>query len=54
MFIDFREKGRETGTSNGLPLVRTLTKDQIHNVGMRPDWGLNPQPFGVPEDAPTN
>ena len=28
--------------------------DQIHNLGMCPDWELNLQPFGVWDDVPTN
>ena len=56
MFIDFRE--RETSmwerNINWLPPVYTLTRDRTHNLGVCPDQELNPQPFGVWEDAPTN
>ena len=30
------------------------TRDQPHNLGMCPDWKLNPQSFGAQDDTPTN
>ena len=37
-----------------LPPIHTLTRDQTHNLGMCPDWELNPQPSGLQDGAPTN
>ena len=37
-----------------LPPECTPTKAQTLNLGMCPDWGLYPQPFGVQDDALTN
>ena len=34
-----------------LPL-RTMTWDRTCDLGMCPDWELNPQPFGAMDDAP--
>ena len=39
-----REKERERNVDR-LPPVCTLTRDLNHNLGICPDWGLNPQPF---------
>ena len=36
-----------------LPALCAVTGDQTENLGMCPDWELNPQPFGVWDDAPT-
>ena len=38
---------------NRLSPVRSLTGDRTSNLQMCPDWGLNPQPFGVQDNAPT-
>ena len=69
MFIDFRERGsgekrekhrweRETSVwerhIHQLPPVRSLTRDQTHNLAVCPDQELNLHPFGVQDDAPTN
>ena len=47
-----REGERETlmweRNINWLPPLHTLTGDQTHHLGMRPDRGLNPQHFGTP------
>ena len=51
MFIDLR--GRERNI-DWLPLVSALTRDQTCNLGMWPEWELNPQTFGVWDNAPTN
>ena len=37
-----------------LPPVYTLTRDWTHNLGVCPDQGLNLQPLGVKDNAPTN
>ena len=37
-----------------LPLVCALAGDQTCNLVMCPDWELDPRPFGVWEDAPTD
>ena len=58
--VDIRDEGRNRETSmlerniNQLPPVCAPTGDQPCNVGMFPDPGLNPQPFGTQDDAPTN
>ena len=36
-----------------LPPVHTLTRDQTRNLGMCPDRELDPEPFGVWDEAPT-
>ena len=60
MFYWFqREEGRERNTDVREKYLldafrRHSTKDQTRNPGMCPDWGLNLQPFGVQDDAPTN
>ena len=51
MRIDFR--GREI-IINWLPLICALTWDQTCNPGMCPDQELNPQPFSLWDNAPTN
>ena len=58
MFIDFRERGRERGNidvreTSIVASCMCLTGDPTHNLGMCPDQGLNPQPFGVWDNAPT-
>ena len=58
MFIDFREQRRGGERGRGgererergrhishFPTVRTPTENQTCNLGMCPDWELNPQPF---------
>ena len=55
MFVDFSQRG-ERGRKrniNWLPPVCALTGDGARNLSMCPDRELNPQPFGVWEDAPT-
>lgn len=47
-FIDFREG------NDWLSPKPTLTRDWTHNLGMCPDLELNPQPFGVPDNASTH
>ena len=47
-----KEQERERYTGQ-LPALCAVTGDQTENLGMCPDWELNPQPFGVWDDAPT-
>ena len=54
MFIDLRERGRDRErervidrNTDQLPPVYTPTVAQTHNVGVCPDWGWNPHPFGA-------
>ena len=63
MLIDFREWGREREGERNIdvrekhPLVTSHTcPDRGWNpqLGMCPDLELNPQHFGVQDDAPTN
>ena len=53
-----RERGREMDVKERnidcLPSVRAPTGDRTHNLGMCPDWGSNPQTFGVQDNTPTN
>ena len=58
-----REKGRENERErepdvreniDWLPVVWTPIRDQTSQPRYVPDWGSNPQPFGVWDDAPTN
>ena len=62
MPMDFREKGGEGERGEKeknrcersvyrLPLKCISTGDQTRNLGMCPDWELNPQPFGLRDDA---
>ena len=37
-----------------LLLIGSPTGDETRNLGICPDWGLNPQPFGVWDYTPTN
>ena len=58
MFIDVRERGgarekRERDQYERETLIGCLPRDQTHNVGMCPDWGSNPKPFGVRHNAST-
>ena len=52
-FVLERERERERNI-NQFPLVRTLTGDLTCSLGMCPDQGWNPQPFGAQDDSPTN
>ena len=49
-----RKKEMRERNIDWLPHVYTLTRDGTCKLGMCPDWELNPQPFGVWDDAPTN
>ena len=49
MLIDFREKEREGEKHRSI----ALTRDQTLNLGMCPDWELNPQPSSLQDDTPT-
>ena len=55
-----REEGRQRKTSmwersfDSLLPIRAWTSSWTRNLAMCPDWELNPQPFGVWVDAPTN
>ena len=44
------KKGRREGGREG---NGEEERDQLPSI-YAPDWRLNPQPFGVQEDAPTN
>ena len=51
------ERGKhqcEKVTLIGCPLVHAPTGDRTWNLGMCLDWELNPQPFGLWDDASTN
>ena len=56
MFIDFRESRRERERREREILIGFLPylsrQDQTHDLGRCPDWGWNPQRFGVGADAP--
>ena len=69
MFTDFREKEKERKTERNRERQRNIEVrekhqmvasrthpdwDQTYNRGTCPDWGSNPQPFGVWDDTPTN
>ena len=70
MFIDLRERGWERERErererekiihvterniDWLPPVPSPTRDRNHNLVMCPEWGSNPQPFGLWNDASTN
>lgn len=47
-----RTQGREKNINR--PYIRTLTKDQTHNLSVRPNWESNLQTFGVGDNAPIN
>lgn len=62
MLIDFRERGRkiERGEKiyvkdnmDWLPSISVLTGDRNCTLGMCSDRKLNPQPFGIQDNAPT-
>ena len=40
--------------SNSIPTSQRSSPVPSHNLGMCPDWELNPQSFGVRDDNPTN
>lgn len=46
--IDVREEQQT------LPPVHASNGDETSNPGMNPDLEVNPQPFGAPDNAPTN
>ena len=48
-----RERGRQRNI-DWLPPVHALTGDQTCNLGLCADRKLNPQPFRVQDDPPTN
>ena len=64
MFIDFRWRRREREWEREilmlernidlLPPICSPTWDWTYDLGMCPDQGLNPQPFGEQYKAPTN
>ena len=64
MFIDFRDRGKarerererhiHVRNIDRLPPVHAPNGDGTCNLGMYPDQGLNPQPFGVRNDTSTN
>ena len=57
MLIDLRERRREREREgekyqyersiDRLLLIRALTRDQTHSLGMCPDWELNPRLSGL-------
>ena len=49
-----RNEGRKGGKHQYALLVRAPTGDGTHNLCMFPDQKLNPQPFGLWGNAPTN
>ena len=64
MLIDFRERGREgererkkidVGEKHDqLPLICALMGDGTCNLGMCPDWELNPRPYSLLDVAPAS
>ena len=57
MFIDFSKRGRETEREWGRRGGKNIdVREKFWLVASckHPDWGLNPQPFSVWYDAPTN
>ena len=58
LLIFERERERERNINvrnfNRVPSGYASTRDGTHNLGMCPDWELNPQPFGVWGGAPSN
>ena len=59
MFTDFKERGRggereRKRNTDRLPAICTPIRDGTGNLGMCPDWELNPQPFGEWDDALRN
>ena len=52
MFIDFFVLERKEG--GGGERETNISWDRTHNPGMCPDQGLNPQPFGIRDNVPTN
>ena len=49
-----RETSMQERNIDWLPSLHAPTRDRTCNLGMRPDWGLNPQPFDVWDNAPIN
>ena len=67
MFVDFRERGREGERERERNIDETLRETLIcfpsyaprngdwnRNLGMCPDCGSNPEPFGLYDDTPSN
>ena len=64
MFIDFTEREREGRRRERdrhidvrniiqLPPIQIPIRARTHNLGMCPDWKLNPQSLGAQDNAPT-
>ena len=59
MFIGLTEREKEKESSmwdrniNQLPPLHAPTGIQTHSLGMCPDRGSNPQPWGAQDNAPT-
>ena len=53
---DFREgeRGGEREKHRLVASHRHPTRDQTHNLAVCPDQELNPRPFGLQDDTPTN
>ena len=49
-----RERDLDVRNFDQLPPVYVLTGDWTHNLGMCPDWELNPQSFSEWDNTPTN
>ena len=47
------ERNIDMSNMDQLSPVCIPARDRTHNLGMCPDQGSNPQPFGVQNDAPT-
>ena len=54
MFTDFKEKEREEREGEGGRDIDVREKHWLVVSHMCPDQGLNPQHFGVWDDAPAN
>ena len=55
--FDSRERGREEEREKSvgqLSPIHVLNRDGTHNLGICPGWELNPQPFCLWHDTPTN
>ena len=53
-FITFRQTKGKREKLIGCLCIRTLTRDQTHNLHMCPDQDLNPWPFSLSDNASTN
>ena len=53
-YWNIREKHWCERNINQLPPIPALSGDQTCDPGLFPNWELNPQPFGVWDNAPTN